>query len=120
MEDDQAIDRQLTALADPTRRAVYDLVRANPSTVTALAAELPVSQPAVSQHLKVLAEADLVSVTAAGTRRIYRADPAGVQALRTWVDGLWDDVLDSFVDAARDQVASESTSTRTQRQEEQS
>lgn len=95
-----AVDRQLSALADPTRRAVYDIVRSTPSSVSAVAAQLPVSQPAVSQHLRVLADAQLVSVTPFGARRIYRADPVGVESLRSWVDQLWDDVLDSFVDAA--------------------
>lgn len=95
-----AVDRQLSALADPTRRAVYDIVRATPSSVTAVAKQLPVSQPAVSQHLRVLAEANLVVATPSGARRIYRADPSGVKILRSWIEELWEDVLDAFTDAA--------------------
>ncbi len=93
-------ERQLMALANPTRRAVYDIIRAAPSSVSTVAAQLPVSQPAVSQHLRVLSDARLVAATPSGAQRIYRADPAGVQDLRTWIDGLWDDVLDNFADAA--------------------
>lgn len=92
--------RQLTALANPTRRAVYDIIRAKPSSVSTVAAQLPVSQPAVSQHLRVLTGARLVSATPFGAQRIYRADPAGVKDLRAWIDGLWDDVLDAFVEAS--------------------
>lgn len=91
---------QLAALADPTRRTIYDLVRAGASSVRELTDQLPISQPAVSQHLQVLREAGLVTATPQGTRRIYSADREGVAALRKWVDSLWDDVLDSFTDAA--------------------
>ncbi len=94
------IDQQLHALADPTRRAVYDIVRTGPSSVSAVAARLPVSQPAVSQHLRVLSDARLVTATPRGARRIYRADPAGLADLRRWIDQLWDDVLDAYVQAA--------------------
>ncbi|MGI9597337.1 MAG: ArsR/SmtB family transcription factor [Acidimicrobiales bacterium] len=100
-------DRQLMALANPTRRAVYDIIRARPSSVSAVASQLPVSQPAVSQHLRVLSRARLVTATPFGAQRIYKADPAGVKDLRTWIDGLWDDVLDSFVDAASPDPSSE-------------
>ena len=93
-------ERQLMALANPTRRAVYDIVRAQPSSVGAVTAELPVSQPAVSQHLRVLVEAGLVSATPVGAKRVYTADRTGIADLRAWIDGLWDDVLDGFVDAA--------------------
>lgn len=91
---------QLVALADPTRRAIYDLVRAAPASVRELTDQLPVSQPAVSQHLRVLHAAGLVTATPRGTRRIYSADPAGVATLRQWVEDLWDDVLDAYTDAA--------------------
>lgn len=94
------IGAQLTALADPTRRSIYDLIRQAPSSVRELTDRLPISQPAVSQHLRVLSAAGLVTATPHGTRRIYAADPAGVALLRAWVDTLWDDVLDSFTDAA--------------------
>ena len=95
------VGRQLAALADPTRRAVYEIVRAAPSSVAAVTDQLPISQPAVSQHLKVLAEAGLVAATPEGARRIYRADGHRLAPLRAWVDRMWDDVLDAFVDAAR-------------------
>lgn len=103
-------ERQLTALADPTRRAVYDIVRLEACSVAEVAAKLPVSQPAVSQHLRVLADARLVTATPVGARRIYRADPAGIRALRTWVEGLWDEVLDSFAEAA-DQIDTDADGT---------
>ncbi len=92
---------QLAALADPTRRSIYDLIRRNPSSVRELTDQLPISQPAVSQHLRVLDDAGLVSVTPQGTRRIYTTDPGGVAALRAWIDTLWDDVLDTYTQAAR-------------------
>ncbi len=92
---------QLVALADPTRRSIYDLIREAPSSVRELTDRLPISQPAVSQHLRVLDAAGLVSATPQGTRRIYTADPDGVAALRAWIDTLWDDVLDAYTRAAR-------------------
>ena len=73
------------ALADPTRRTIFERVAAQPSAVGDLARGLPVSRPAVSQHLKVLKEAGLVSETAEGTRRIYRIDPRGLGAMRDWL-----------------------------------
>lgn len=96
---------QLGALADPTRRRIFEALRAGPRAVGELAEPLPVSRPAVSQHLKVLAEAGLVTVRAEGTRRIHAVDPDGVAVLRTWVETMWDDVLDEFVDAARREAA---------------
>lgn len=95
------VGSQLAALADPTRRAIFELVRSDPRPVTDLADEVPVSRPAVSQHLKVLADAGLVRARADGTRRIYAVDLDGLAALRRWVEGHWDDVLDSFERAAR-------------------
>ena len=86
----------LTALSDPTRRAVFDRLSRAPSDVTALAAGLPVSRPAVSQHLKALKIAGLVTDKAMGTRRVYRIDPAGLAALRAWLDQHWDAALDAF------------------------
>ncbi len=90
----------LEALADPTRRAVFELLAEEPMPVGALAARLPVSRPAVSQHLRVLREAGLVVSRAEGTRRVYAVDPTGVQAIRTWLDRFWDRALESFGAAA--------------------
>ena len=81
------------ALADPTRRAVFERVAARPASVGELAQGLPVSRPAVSQHLKVLEAAGLVRKTAAGTRRIYRLDPRGIGAMRDWLDAHWSAAL---------------------------
>jgi DNA-binding transcriptional ArsR family regulator len=86
----------LTALADPTRRAVFERLRKGPASVREIADRLPVSRPAVSQHLKALKEAGLVRDEARGTARIYRIHAPGLRALRDWVGGFWDDALDSF------------------------
>jgi DNA-binding transcriptional ArsR family regulator len=91
---------QLHALADPTRRAIFDLVRDRPSSVRELTDRMPISQPAVSQHLGVLRDAHLVDATKRGARRIYRPDPEGVRIVRAWADTLWDDALDAFVEVA--------------------
>ena len=94
-----AYDSSLSALADPTRREIFERLRARPRAVGELAADLPVSRPAVSQHLRVLKEAGLVSDEQVGTRRVYRVDPDGLGELRAWVDGFWKDALASFRDA---------------------
>jgi len=86
----------LDALGDGTRRALVDLLGAHPRTVGELASLLPVSQPAVSQHLKVLREAGLVAVDPQGRRRIYRLRREGFVALRVWVDSFWDGALEAF------------------------
>ena len=86
----------LEALADPTRRLVFERLRGGPRAVGRLAEGLPVSRPAVSQHLKVLKEAGLVSEEQDGTRRIYRIDPNGLGALRAWLDQFWEVALDAF------------------------
>lgn len=86
----------LAALADPTRREIFERVAARPSAVGDLARGLPVSRPAVSQHLRVLKEAGLVSETPDGTRRIYRLDPRGIAAMRDWLDAQWAQALDAF------------------------
>src|SRR3954469_20490067 len=86
------------ALGDPTRRKIFELIADQPSAVVDLANELPVSRPAVSQHLKVLKEAGLVVESAEGTRRIYRLDPRGIGAMRDWLDGHWASALDAFRD----------------------
>lgn len=89
-------DDQLAALADPTRRTIFELVRKQPRPVGEIARLLPVSRPAVSQHLRVLETAGLVTASQNGTRRIYDVDRRGMNELRNWVDGLWDEVLDEF------------------------
>ena len=85
-----------TALGDPTRRAVFERLVDCPSAVGDLARELPVSRPAVSQHLRVLKDAGLVLDQRAGNRRIYRVDPEGLAALRAQLDRFWEKALLSF------------------------
>jgi DNA-binding transcriptional ArsR family regulator len=92
----------LHALADPTRRAVFESLRHGPRAVGEIAGGLPVTRAAVSQHLRVLKDAGLVGETPQGTRRIYRIEPQGLAALRSWVEGFWADVLAAYaVEAAR-------------------
>ncbi|MBP2238283.1 DNA-binding transcriptional ArsR family regulator [Sinorhizobium kostiense] len=88
------------ALADPTRRAIFERLAAREQSVAELARALPVSQPAISQHLKVLKEARLVRDAASGARRIYSIDPDGLWPLRQWLDRFWGDQLASFKVAA--------------------
>ena len=88
-----------TALGDPTRRAIFELLGERPRPVGELARELPVTRPAVSQHLKVLKGAGLVVDRPAGTRRIYAVDPDGVAALRAYLDQFWSTALDAFKQA---------------------
>ena len=90
----------LDVLHDPTRRHVLELLRGGERSVRELTDDTPVSQPAVSQHLRVLREAGLVTVRPEGTRRLYRIDPNGLSAVRAWVDSFWDDALGSFVEHA--------------------
>ena len=89
-------DQIFAALADPTRRDVFERVARRPQTVGAIAAQLPVSRPAVSQHLKVLKEARLVTDDARGTSRIYRIDPVGLGPVRRWLDEQWSHGLANF------------------------
>lgn len=86
------------ALGDRTRRAIVECLAERPRAVGELADELPVSRPAVSQHLKVLKAAGLVTERAAGTRRIYRLNPSGVAALRDQLDTFWDRALAGYQD----------------------
>ena len=86
----------LNALADPTRRAIFERLAGRPRAVTDIARGLPVSRPAVSQHLKVLKSAGLVSDRAEGTRRVYQIDPKGLGAIRAWLDRFWDVSLEAF------------------------
>lgn len=83
-------------MGDPTRRAIFERVAERPRAVGELARGLPVSRPAVSQHLRALKEAGLVSDRAEGTRRIYFIDPKGLAAIRSWLDRFWDQALQSF------------------------
>jgi DNA-binding transcriptional ArsR family regulator len=98
-------DSSLSALGDPTRRAIFERLRTRPSAVGELAAGLPVSRPAVSQHLRVLKDAGLVADEQVGTRRVYRVEPDGLAALRDWVDGFWKDALASFQNAVEEQAS---------------
>jgi len=86
----------LLALADPTRRSVFEQLRRGPKSVGNIAAQMPVSRPAVSQHLGVLKKAGLVGDRAEGTRRVYYIDPNGLAAIRIWLDQFWDDALSAF------------------------
>ena len=92
----------LDALGDPTRREIFERVGLHPAAVGELASELPVSRPAVSQHLKVLKEAGLVTDRAVGTRRIYQLNPEGVGALRAYLDEFWSRSMAAFKLAAEE------------------
>jgi len=91
-----AYAKALQCLSDPTRRQVFERLRAGPQSVGSLARGLPVSRPAVSQHLKVLKTAGLVTDRAEGARRVYCIDPDGLGELRQWIDRFWNDSLRSF------------------------
>jgi DNA-binding transcriptional ArsR family regulator len=91
----------LDALGDWTRRQIFDALRQGPQSVGELAARMPVSRPAVSQHLRVLKEAGLVLDTRDGTRRIYRVDPSGLAGIRAYFDSFWDEALGRFAAEAR-------------------
>lgn len=96
----EAYDVVFDALGDRTRRQTFELLRGGPQSVGALAEQLPVSRPAVSQHLRVLKEAGLVRDEQAGTRRLYSVDPQSLEALRAYLDDMWTDALASFKRAA--------------------
>ena len=89
----------MNALGDPTRRAIFERLAEGPRAVGEIAEEMPVSRPAVSQHLKVLKDADLVVDTRQGTRRLYQLDPTGVGALRAYFDAFWTQALAAFKEA---------------------
>jgi DNA-binding transcriptional ArsR family regulator len=95
--------RKLEALGDPTRRAVFERLRKGPLAVSEIARGLPVSRPAVSQHLRVLKGAGLVSDRQEGARRLYRIEPDGLSELRAYFDRFWDQVLHSFKEHAETQ-----------------
>ena len=90
----------LDALSDPTRRRIFEELRAGPRSVGDLAAGLPVSRPAVSQHLRVLEDVRLVTHRRNGTRHLYELDAGGVEVLRDWVDGFWTEALARFKQVA--------------------
>ena len=89
-------ERALDALGDPTRRAVLKRLRGGGRSVAEIAEGMEVSRPAVSQHLKILKAARLVTVHAVGTRRVYAVDTRGIESLRRWLDGFWDQALTAF------------------------
>jgi DNA-binding transcriptional ArsR family regulator len=89
-------ERAFDALGDPTRRAVLKRLRAGARSVGDIAEGMAVSRPAVSQHLKILKAARLVTVHAVGTRRVYAVDARGIESLRKWLDGFWDEALTAF------------------------
>jgi DNA-binding transcriptional ArsR family regulator len=91
-----AYEKALSALADPTRRRVFERLKSGPKAVGAIARGMPVSRPAVSQHLKALKEAGLVADRPEGTRRVYYIDPHGLGSLRRWLDQFWDEALAAF------------------------
>jgi DNA-binding transcriptional ArsR family regulator len=91
-----AYGNTLAVLADPTRREVFERLRGGPRPVNVLAAGLPVSRPAVSQHLKILKDAGLVEERSEGVRRIYSVRREGLAELRAWLDSFWGDALDAF------------------------
>ena len=100
-------NQSLTALGDPTRRAIFERLAEAPSAVGELAKEFPVSRPAVSQHLKVLKDAELVVDRQVGNRRIYQVDLDGVAALRAYFDEFWDDALTAFKAGAEEPTTKE-------------
>jgi len=91
---------QLDALGDPTRRAILGQLRRGPLPVGALANAFPISRPAVSQHLKILKDARLVTDRAEGTRRVYQLDPAGFESVRAYLDQFWTTALSAFKEKA--------------------
>ena len=104
-------ERALDALGDPTRRQIFKRLRGGARSVGQLAHGMDVSRPAVSQHLRVLKDARLVTDRAEGTRRLYAVDTRGVEALRDWLDGFWDEALSAFKSAAEQEAAKERKST---------
>lgn len=103
-------ERALDALGDPTRRLVFKRLRGGARSVTEIADGMDVSRPAVSQHLRVLKEARLVTDRAEGTRRLYAVNTKGLESLRDWLDGFWDPTLLAFKEAAEREAAKGKTS----------
>jgi len=103
----------LDALGDPTRRLVFKRLRSGARSVGEIAARMDVSRPAVSQHLKVLKAAHLVMDRTEGTRRLYAVDQRGIKALRSWLEGFWDEALMAFKEAAEREAAKEMKAIKT-------
>jgi DNA-binding transcriptional ArsR family regulator len=105
-----AYGEAITALGDPTRRTIFERLRRGPRPVGELARELPVSRPAVSQHLRVLERAGLVRARQEGTRRYYSVDGAGITELRAYFEGFWDEALAAFKETVESEGGDESES----------
>jgi DNA-binding transcriptional ArsR family regulator len=99
------VDQALDALGDPTRRLIFKRLRSGACSVQEITDGVDVSRPAVSQHLKILKAARLVVSHAEGTRRLYSVDQRGIRALRSWLEGFWDEALAAFKQAAEREVA---------------
>ena len=110
-----AYARVLDALGDGTRREIFELLRNGPRSVGEIAGDLPVSRPAVSQHLRVLKEAGLVTDRQEGTRRVYSINPAGLEEAREWLDRMWDRALGAFKDAAESGATGQAAAPRRRR-----
>ena len=106
----ETYERVLDALSDTTRRRILARLRDRPCSVAEIAAGLPVSRPAVSQHLKVLRDCGLVAFEPIGTRNLYRVETSGVRELRDWLDGFWDTALASYAQFVREQERSGTSS----------
>lgn len=100
-------DKALDAFGDPTRRRIFERLRHRTRSVREIADGMSVSRPAVSQHLKVLQQAGLVMVRSQGTRRLYSIEPRGIEVLRGWLDGFWDEALTAFKEAAEREASRE-------------
>jgi DNA-binding transcriptional ArsR family regulator len=105
------IDGAIGLLGDPNRRAIFELLARRPSAVGEIAGQLPISRPAVSQHLKTLKDGGLVVSRPDGNRRVYSLDPHGVAAMRAWLDGVWEQALAGFQKFAEQTVADEAAGT---------
>lgn len=105
-------------LGEPNRRAIFELLARRPSSVGEIAEQLPISRPAVSQHLKVLKDGGLVVSRAEGNRRVYSLDPQGVAAMRAWLDGVWEHALASFHKVAEQTDGDETVTTEHPDQEQ--
>jgi DNA-binding transcriptional ArsR family regulator len=110
--------QQLEVLGDPTRRAIFERLADGPLAVVDIARDLPVSRPAVSQHLRVLKDAGLVTDRAEGTRRLYAIDREGLASLRSYFDRFWDDALDAFRRTAEESHAASQSGKRAARTRE--